>query len=128
MRRYGEARKALAGRVYQNRYDYHGFSSCGELEDSDTLIPIPNSMGAHMKTTIEISDVLLKDAKRLAARDGVTLRTLVESGLRHEIAQRKHPAAFRLRKATFRGNGLQPGARELPWDQLRELAYTGRGA
>jgi hypothetical protein len=90
-------------------------------------MPILESMGAHIKTTIEISDLLLKDAKRLAARDGVTLRTLVESGLRHEIAQRKRPAAFRLRKATFKGEGMQPGARELSWDQLRELAYTGRG-
>jgi hypothetical protein len=80
-----------------------------------------------MKTTIEISDLLLKDAKRLAARDGVTLRALVESGLRHELAQRKRPTAFRLRKATFKGKGMQPGARELSWDQLRELAYTGRG-
>lgn len=84
-------------------------------------------MGTRMKTTIEISDPLLRDAKRLAARDGVTLRTLVESGLRHELAQRKRPTAFRLRKASFKGEGLQAGARDLSWDQLRELAYTGRG-
>ena len=80
-----------------------------------------------MKTTIEISDPLLKDAKRLAAREGVTLRALVERGLRHELEQRKQPTVFCLRNATFKGKGIQPGARGLSWDQLRELAYTGRG-
>jgi hypothetical protein len=85
-------------------------------------------MGTHMKTTIEIADALLKDAKRLATREGVTLRTLVESGLRNEIERRRRPAAFRLRRASFKGKGLQAGARRLSWDELRELAYTARGS
>ena len=84
-------------------------------------------MGAHMKTTIEIADALLKDAKRVAARDGTTVRVLIESGLRQELAARKRPVKFRLRKATVKGRGLQEGAKGLSWDQLRELAYTGRG-
>lgn len=84
-------------------------------------------MGSHMKTTIEIADALLKDAKGVAARDGTTLRTLIESGLRHELAARKERADFRLRKATFKGRGLQDGVKGLSWDQLRDLAYTGRG-
>ena len=85
-------------------------------------------MGTHMKTTIEISDPLLRDAKRLALREGTTLRTLVETGLRHELERRKAPAAgFRLRRASFKGKGLQPGVDGLTWDQLRALAYAGRG-
>ena len=91
------------------------------------MLPVPLGMGTHMKTTIEISDALLKDAKRVASLDGVTVRTLVESGLRHELERRKRPTAFHLRRATFKGKGLQAGARGLSWDQLRELAYTGRG-
>lgn len=81
-----------------------------------------------MKTTIEISEQLLRDAKKIAARDGTTLRTLVEQGLRHELNQRKARASFRLRKASFKGQGLQPGADGLTWDQIRDLAYSGRGA
>jgi hypothetical protein len=84
-------------------------------------------MGTHMKTTIEIADALLKDAKRVAIRDGTTLRVLIESGLRQELAARKGPAAFRLRKATVRGRGLHEDAKGLSWDQMRERAYTGRG-
>lgn len=80
-----------------------------------------------MKTTIELADALLKDAKRVAAREGTTLRELIENGLRQELAARKRPAEFRLRKASVKGKGLQKEARGLSWDQMRELAYTGRG-
>ena len=81
-----------------------------------------------MKTTIEISEQLLREAKKVAARDRTTLRTLVEQGLRHELSQRKKPSSFRLRKASFKGKGLQPDAAGLRWDQIRDLAYSGRGA
>lgn len=84
-------------------------------------------MGSHMKTTIEISDALLEDAKKTAARENTTLRTLVEQGLRQVIAQRKRRQRFRLRKATFKGKGLSAEARGGDWNRLRELAYEGRG-
>jgi hypothetical protein len=84
-------------------------------------------MGTRTKTTIEIADALLKDAKRLAAREGTSLRVLIESGLRQELAARRRPTEFRLRKATVKGRGLQESAKGLSWDQMRELAYTGRG-
>jgi hypothetical protein len=34
-----------------------------------------------MKTTVEISDSLLREARKLARREGTTLRALVEQGL-----------------------------------------------
>jgi hypothetical protein len=39
-----------------------------------------------MKTTVEIDDELLKAAKKAAIDEGVTLRELVEDGLRHRLA------------------------------------------
>lgn len=81
-----------------------------------------------MKTTVEISEALLREAKRVAAREGTTVRTLIEQGLRHAVAQRRRADAFRLRKATFKGEGLSAEAKRLGWDRLRELAYEGRGA
>jgi hypothetical protein len=86
-------------------------------------------MGAHMKTTIEIADALLDDAKRVAARERVTVRALVEQGLRRVLDERKRGApGFKLRKASVKGRGLQAGVRGASFDRLRELAYEGRGA
>jgi hypothetical protein len=81
-----------------------------------------------MKTTIEISDPLLREARKLAAREGVTLRTLVERGLRRVVNERRPGSPFKLRRASFKGQGLQVGLHDVSWDKLRDLAYEGRGA
>ena len=47
-----------------------------------------------MKTTLDISDPLLREARRLAAREGTTLRELVEQGLRQVVAEKKRDAAL----------------------------------
>ena len=80
-----------------------------------------------MKTTIEISDPLLRAARKLAAREGVTLREVVERGLRRVVAETKPDGPFELPRVTFKGEGLQPGVREGSWERLRDLAYEGRG-
>jgi hypothetical protein len=80
-----------------------------------------------MRTTIEISDPLLREARKLAEREGVTLRALVERGLRRVIAETKPGAPFKLRRASFKGRGLKADLRGASWDKLRDLAYEGRG-
>jgi len=84
-------------------------------------------MGTHMKTTFEISDALLDEAKKLASREGTTVRTLVEQGLRHVVSEHKQHRAFRLRKASFKGRGLSADAKHAGWERVREFAYEGRG-
>lgn len=85
-------------------------------------------MGAHMKTTIDIADSLLQQAKRLAAAEGTTVRELVEVGLRNVLQQRQSRSVpFKLRRASFKGKGLQPAMQEVHWDDIRERAYAGRG-
>jgi hypothetical protein len=81
-----------------------------------------------MKTTVEISDALLRQARKLAAREGVTLRALVERGLHRVIAETGQGTPFKLRRASFKGKGLAPELNEASWDRLRDLAYQGRGA
>jgi hypothetical protein len=85
-------------------------------------------MVSHMKTTVVISDTLLREAKRVAAREGTTVRSLIEQGLRQVVVQRQRARPFRLRKASFKGKGLSAEASRLGWDRLRDLAYEGRGA
>jgi hypothetical protein len=89
-------------------------------------IAIPISMG-QMKTTVEISDPLLREARKLAEREGVTLRTLIERGLHRVVAESKDSAPFKLRRATFKGKGLQEGVQGASWDEVRALIYQGRG-
>jgi hypothetical protein len=81
---------------------------------------------ARVKTTVEISDALLDEAKRLASLESSTLRELIEEGLRRSIDERRKRKGFRLRCASYRGKGLQPGVSP-EWDRLREAVYEGRG-
>jgi hypothetical protein len=78
-----------------------------------------------MKTTVEISDGLMDEARKVASREGTTVRALIEAGLRKEVHERKRTRPFRLRRATFRGRGLRPERQGASWEQIRELAYDG---
>jgi mRNA-degrading endonuclease RelE of RelBE toxin-antitoxin system len=80
-----------------------------------------------MKTTIQIPDSLLKEARRLANEEQTTLKALMEEGLRRIVSERKHKARFKLRKSTFRGKGLQPHLADATWEKIRDLSYEGHG-
>jgi len=81
-----------------------------------------------MKTTVEIPDSLLQEARRLAEKEGSSVKVLVEEGLRRIILERKKGKRFRLRKLSFRGKGVQGEVTEGSWEKIRELVYEGRGA
>ena len=85
-------------------------------------------MFSPMKTTIDIVEPLLAQAKQVAATKGVTLSDLVEDGLRRMIEDREQREPFRLRRASFGGHELQPDVAEGSWQRLRDLAYEGRRA
>jgi len=53
---------------------------------------------------------------------------LVEKGLRQIVPEHKRGKTFKLRKASFRGKGLQPQIAGAGWQQIRDTAYEGRGA
>jgi hypothetical protein len=76
-----------------------------------------------MKTTVKISDPLLREVRKLATRQGVTLRALIERGLHRVIADAKPSTLYKLKRASFKGKGLQPEFRDAPWDRLRDAAY-----
>jgi hypothetical protein len=80
-----------------------------------------------MKTTVDISDSLYEEARKIAAGEKSSIKALIEEGLRKGIEERRHRRDFRLRKATFRGNGLQADLAGASWDKIREKAYEGRG-
>jgi len=84
-------------------------------------------MVSHMKTTIEIPDPVFAEAKRVARREKSTLRALVEEGLRLVLERRGEEERFQLRDASVGGQGLRPELRGASWDEIRDLAYRGRG-
>jgi hypothetical protein len=81
-----------------------------------------------MKTTVDISDRLLNAAKKLASKQGTTVRALIEEGLRRVLSERAQPGGFKLRRATYKGKGLQPEVQEGSWQSIRDLIYEGHGA
>lgn len=81
-----------------------------------------------MKTTLDISDPLLREARKVAARERTTLRALVEQGLRDVLVRKRERSDFRLRDASFKGHGLQGELANGDWEQVRDLAYEGRGS
>ena len=80
-----------------------------------------------MKTTIEISDSLLREARKLAEREGITLRALVERGLHRIVAETRQGVPFTLRRASVKGKGLSKEFEGASWEDLREVSYRGRG-
>jgi hypothetical protein len=84
-------------------------------------------MGICMKTTIDITDSLLTEAKKVMAREKTTLRALVEESLRETLMRHSAAGTFKLRRATFKGKGLQPEFRDAQWDSFRSAAYDGQG-
>lgn len=84
-------------------------------------------MGTHMKTTIEISDDLMKKAKALAAKRHITLRAVIERGIRTTLQEERKAELFSLPDRSVDGNGLQEGFRDKPWSDVRHAAYEGHG-
>lgn len=79
-----------------------------------------------MKTTVEISEAVLAQARRVARAERTTVRALIEEGLRKVIAARSRRSAFRLRDASYKGRGLRPELAGAPWETFRDAIYKGR--
>jgi hypothetical protein len=79
-----------------------------------------------MRTTINVDDGLLAEAKRRAAERGITLTGLIEDALRETLARRDEAdddAPFAT--ITYRGSGLMPGVDLDDSAALRELLDGG---
>jgi hypothetical protein len=81
-----------------------------------------------MKTTVEIPDTLLEQARQVAASEGSTVRALIEEGLRRVLRERQEQGiGFRLRKVGMAGEGLHPHVADASWDVIRGMIYEGQG-
>ncbi len=80
-----------------------------------------------MKTSVEISNSLLVEVRKLAAARRTTVRALIEQGLRQVVAEGKIRRRFALRRASFKGQGLDPDIEGGTWERIRERVYEGHG-
>lgn len=61
-----------------------------------------------MRTTVNLADDLLREAKQVAARSGRTLGALIEDALRESLLRTEEPGREPVRLLTVAG-GLRPG-------------------
>jgi len=81
-----------------------------------------------VKTTIDVPDALLAEARELARRERTTVRALVADGLRRVLDERAIERDEPPPEPVFRGRlGVRPGVDLGDWDALREVTY-GRWA
>jgi hypothetical protein len=62
-----------------------------------------------MRTTINIDDALLAEAKQVAARTGRSLAAVVEDALRESLHRRNRPGVRTVELPVFGEGGFQPG-------------------
>lgn len=78
-----------------------------------------------MKTTLDIADPLLNQVRKIALRDGDTLRSLVEQGLRKVVAERGAKVQpFALQDCSVGVRGARSAYETLHWRDKRALIYT----
>jgi hypothetical protein len=81
-----------------------------------------------MRTTLDISDPLLAEAKSLAAQRGLSLKALIEEALRERLRARSDGRRVTEQLPTYSGQGLQAGVDLTDSAELLEVmdAVTGR--
>lgn len=71
-----------------------------------------------MRTTLDLDDRVLRQAKRRALEQGKTLTFFIEQAIRFQLAEAAHLPAFRLNLLTKKGEARP----EVDWDD-RESIY-----
>ena len=69
----------------------------------------------------------MRCAKAHAAKLNITLRELVEQGVRLAIREEPSKEKFVMKDVSVSGNGLNPELRGKDWGEIRSLIYEGRG-
>ncbi len=78
---------------------------------------ILSDMVTHMKTTIDIADAILDDARALAAARHQTLKNLVEEGLRLVLERQGQRQPQSWQPQVFDGDGFAPGVDATSWQR-----------
>lgn len=81
-----------------------------------------------MKTTVELSDALMRELKAEASRKNASMRMLMETALRLYLdRQKSEESPYSFANHSFKGNGVCEGVEEGAWERIRSEIYEGRG-
>ena len=80
-----------------------------------------------MKTTVELPDELLAQVRRVARKEGTTLRRLMEEGLQRTLEARRSMARRPLDFPSYGGSGLTTEFEGASWSRIRDEIYRERG-
>jgi hypothetical protein len=80
-----------------------------------------------MRTSVEIPDPLLRQARRVARERGTTLRQLLVDGLRSVLGGVERPARHKMRDLSFGEGGLVDGLSWSDSERIEALVYGERG-
>jgi hypothetical protein len=81
-----------------------------------------------MKTTVELPEDLVKQARRVAKAESSSLRALVEEGLQRALESRRRRTVRELDFPTYGGSGLTDEFKDVDWARIRDEVYRGHGA
>ncbi len=85
-------------------------------------------MASHMKTTVVIPDALLREVQALAAKEGSTLKALIQEGLRDVVVKRKRQKPVVLEDMSYPpANLVTEKVEPKSWEEIRAIIYEGRG-
>ncbi len=78
-------------------------------------------MFLNVRTTLELPEILIKQARDLARERGITLDTLAADALRGLIEAQVSPKPYKMPDTTFGGDGLVDELPDLNWERIRHL-------
>ena len=77
---------------------------------------------------MELPDELLEQVRRVARREGATLRGMVEEGLQRSLEARRRMVRRHLDFPSCGGSGLTAEFRGAAWQRIRDEVYREHGA
>jgi hypothetical protein len=85
-------------------------AACGAAQSSVMLMMRYNDAQSitHMRTTVDLSELLLRNAKKRAAQRGVTLSVVVEDALRQSLSARVPETSAEFKLVTVKGKLVRP--------------------
>lgn len=118
---YCDAPKNLEGTVFAG---FHSLDFAPKLRKAVYMGVWVRSIWEYgMKTTIEIQDSLLTEARAFAEARATTLRRLVEDGLRLVLRQQASELPFQLSDCSVDGDGLELRYSGASLAELRDAIY-----